>query len=163
MGEDRGHGEGEGPQAGRAEPQGEARLPHPRHLRGRHRAQRNRGEVAARGPGQPGRRLRHGGRRRSLAARGAHPGVQPRHLDQPHRAPQPQAAAATAARSTRSSASWNRRDDAGAAGALLLRRLRQGRDRPGHRKAGVRQAADDRGPGVQARGGAGAGRSEPRA
>ena len=31
---------------------------------------------------------------------------------------------------------------AGAAGALLLRRLRQGRDRRRHRQAGVRQAAD---------------------
>ena len=50
---------------------------------------------------------------------------------------------------------------AGAAGPLLLRRVRQGRDRPGHRQAGVRQAPDHRHPRVQARGRAGAGRAEP--
>ena len=38
--------------------------------------------------------------------------------------------------------------DAGAAGPLLLRRVRQGRDRPGHRQARVRQAADHRRTGV---------------
>ena len=108
-GEDRGHGEGEGPQAGRAEPQGSARLPHPRHLRGWDRAQRYRGEVAAGGAGQPGGRVRHRGRRGGVAARGPHPRVQPRHLDQPHRPAHPQAAAATARRSTRSSASWTTR------------------------------------------------------
>ena len=40
--------EGAGPQAGRAEPQGAARLPHRRRLRGGPRAHRHRGEVAAR-------------------------------------------------------------------------------------------------------------------
>ena len=59
-----------------------------------HRAQRHRGEVPARGPGHPDRRVRHRRRRRGLAARRAHPRVQPRHLDQPHRPAHPQAAAA---------------------------------------------------------------------
>ena len=49
----------------------------------------------------------------------------------------------------------------GAAGALLLRRVRQGRDRARHRQAGLRQAAEHRRTGVQARGRARTGRPEP--
>ena len=45
------------------------------------------------GPGVAGRRLRRDRRRRGVAARRAHPGVHPGHLDQPRRPPQAQAAA----------------------------------------------------------------------
>ena len=54
----------------------------------------------------------------------------------------------------------NSRHHPGAAVALLLRRVRQGRDRAGHRQAGVRQAPDHRGPRVKAGGRAGHGRAQ---
>ena len=96
-----------------------------------------------------------------LAAVGAHPGVQPRHLDQPHRAAQPQAAAQSQGDHPDRARPGDVRHDPGAAGALLLRRVRQGRDRARHRQAGLRQAAEHRRTGVQARGRARTGRPEP--
>ena len=46
-----------GPQDHRVQPQGQARLRDPGHLRGRHRADRHRGQVVAGGPGLAGRRF----------------------------------------------------------------------------------------------------------
>ena len=51
---------------------------HRGHLRGGHRAPGHRGEVAARGAGLAGRRVRRDRRRRGLAARRAHPASTPR-------------------------------------------------------------------------------------
>ena len=83
-----------GAQAGRAEQEGAARLPHRGRLRGGPGAHRHRGEVAARRPRVAGRRLRHAQGRRGVAAERAHPRVHQGDLDQPRAAPRAQAAAA---------------------------------------------------------------------
>ncbi|CAA9289616.1 MAG: tmRNA-binding protein SmpB, partial [uncultured Friedmanniella sp.] len=153
--------EGEGPQARRAEPQGAPRLQHPGHLRGRDRPGRDRGQVPARGTGEPCRRLRHRGRRRGVAAQRPHPRVQPRHLDQPHGPADPQAAAQPARDQPPGARPLERRDHPDPAVHLLLRRLCQGRDRPRDRQARVRQAADARRAGGQARGRARPRRPQP--
>ena len=74
-----------------------ARLHDRGHLRGRARADRHRGEVAARGPGVARRRLRLHRRRRGVARCRAHPRVHRGHLEQPRPATQAQAAAAQGA------------------------------------------------------------------
>ena len=75
---ERGHGgqQGRRPQAHRGEPQGALRVRHRRHLRGRHPADRHRGEVAAHWPGQHRRELCLGRERRHLPDQRLHPRVQ---------------------------------------------------------------------------------------
>ena len=86
---------------GRPQPPRPPRLRHPGDLRVRPGPPRQRGEVAARRAGDPGRRLRPGGGRRGLAARGPHPPLHPRRrLRGPRSRATAQAPAPPLARST---------------------------------------------------------------
>ena len=83
-------------EANRGEPQGAARLPLPRALRGGHRADRKRGQVAARGPGQPPAGVRGRARGRSMARRRAHRPLRAGGNPEPRAGARPEAAAAPA-------------------------------------------------------------------
>ena len=134
------HGEGEGPQAHRAEPQGPARLPHPRHLRGRDRLSGT--EVKS---------LREGRANLTDAyatvddgevwLRGAHIPEYSHGTWTNHSARRTRKLLLT----RREIAKIEREledlgNHSGSFVALLFKRVRESRDRLGHRQAGIRQA-----------------------
>ena len=118
--------QGNRPQGRRDQQEGPPRLHHPQDVRGGAGAGRHRGEVAARGAGVAGRRLRPGVRGRADAARAAHRRVRLRHLDQPRPTAHPQAAAAPNRDRPDPGEAARGRGDAGAAVALLRQRLGEG-------------------------------------
>src|SRR5918998_2471085 len=138
------HAAGTGAQAHRPEQEGAARLLDPRHLRGRPRADRYRGEEPPCRPRLPRRRVRLDRRRRGVAAARTHSRVRAGHLDEPR--PAPQAQGAHAPQRDRQA---DREDQGGRADARPARPLLQGRQGQGHPRAGqgqedLRQAARPR-------------------
>src|SRR5690242_3123798 len=120
-----GFGDGLDPEAHRREPQGAARLPHPRADRGGHRAHRDGGEVAARRRRQHPRGLRPAARRRGVPGRREHRAVPAGQPPEPRPDARAQAPAAPARDRTARAPGGGAGDDDRAAAALLRRRQGQ--------------------------------------
>src|SRR4051794_17254402 len=131
-------------QAHRPEQEGAARLLDPRHLRGRPRADRHRGEEPACRPRLARRRVRLDRRRRGVAPARAHPRVRAGHVDQPRPAPEAHGAHAPSRNRQAERQDQGGRAHARPAGPVLQGRQGQGDARAGEGQKGVRQATGPR-------------------